>query len=301
MDKITREEVIKTVTYYRKKDGSMVDIDGYETVIERGSSDAFAKREKKRKEIIEKKRYEKNDTEKFFWYIYDSNNTALSNLKTSHIAMLMYLCTFMNYDNYLKANSKTYITRKDFEYLLKIKRAESYNFYNALVDNNIITVEKAEKETRLKVNVNIFYKGKFNKNKVDAKIFSAIRIYNSVIQKLYNSEHSKNKIGYMYKLITVSHETTNILCTNKFEIDVSKIKKISRIELSNIFNYSISNISKLIEELSNITFTHNGYEQQLLKKFNGDLGLVYAVNPLMFYAGTVKDRINISNKFVIQQ
>lgn len=262
---------------------------------------------KKQKYAVEKKRYEKNDSEKFFWYIYDSNNTALSKLKTSHVTMLMYLCTFMNYQNYLKTNHKKYITRDDFETLLNIKQRESYNFYNTLINNNIITVEKTDDETKLKLNENIFYKGKFDKNKVDAKTFSAIRIYNSVIQKLYSNRVCKKRMGYFYKLIPYVHETNNLLCKNKYETNKNKIQGLTLNDICEILNYSKSNTLKLKRILSNITFIHNDIKQCVFKQLDYSADskqskskqIMFGINPLLFYAGTVMDRIDISNQYCI--
>lgn len=247
------------------------------------------------------KQYQKLDEHKFFWYIFDEYNTSIYNLSNSHITMLMYLCTYLDYDtNYLKLNRLTYMSKSDLQNVLEVNQMGFYRFYNALVDNNILTEVKAEKDTtsKLKINPNIFRKGTLAFNEIDRVTYLVIKIYNKVTRLLYNSDISKKRLGYLFRLIPYLNKDTNALCSNPFEQQENKLKYLTSNDICKILRYSTSNKSKLIKELLNIEVIHNDNKQKIFKKDNN----VFYINPFLFNLfSDLEKRDEISKKFIIQQ
>lgn len=274
---------------------------------------------KKQMYAIEKTHYEKNDTEKFFWYLWSSKENSISDLTPSQLTTLMYLCTFMDYDNYLKLNYKTFFKREDFDRVLNLKQTEVYKFYNMLMSKNILMQKTDVKTNKLKykINPNIFYRGNFDSKKVNPNNISAVRIYHNIVKQLYKSKTSNKRLGYLFKLIPYVHREINVLCNNPFEKDEGKIKCLTLSNICDILNYSTNHQSNLFKELSKITFSRKEWDivwkENVFKKLPmHDIGqsksnskqskskqIMFGINPLLFYAGTVKDRIDISKQYCI--
>ncbi len=224
-----------------------------------------------------------------FYHVYYSNV-----IDKKYLFRFIYLCTYMNYKNYIVlGNAKDenqLATKKDLKEILKLEKKQFYETINYFINNGLIEITDKD---YIKVNINMSQKGKLNKKLVKNGI---ARIFNNIIREIYNKSTAREheKLGLLIRLLPNVNLKTNVICFNPEEDNNTLIEPIDLKTLSQALGYSRINIFK--KGLFDITV--NGEKAIMMADFNNIKMIV--VNPKIYYKGSnLKDMQGIINLFEI--
>lgn len=238
----------------------------------------------------------------FVMMAYVKNEVLFSNikgLKAEDITKLVYLATFIDYNNKetesilvnkTATNEKTPMTLNQASNKLKFSSTKKGRAW-------IREMEKLEllhiKEDNIVMSKKYFIKGRIDKTKIDKEAgFS--RLYINTIRQLYeeNSFRKHKHISYIYKLIPFMHINTNIICHNPEEADSSKMKRIFMYEIAKILGIegTQQNVNKLFNELKKIKITYKGEElypfTSIIANSKNIQDCFWVANPCFIYKGS---------------
>lgn len=225
----------------------------------------------------------RKNTDLFYMFISEMcgsfyHNYYKNTIPHKFIFRYLYLCTFMNFKNYLEyGNSKEeskLIDKKDLKEILKLKNQQFYETYNYLIEKEMIVLDE---NNYIKINNSFCNKGEINKNNN-----GVVRMFNKSIQYLYENSNSKehNHIGMLIKLLPYIHFNKNIVCSNPTEENEKLIKPLKQKEILDILGITKPTISTLLK-----IKILDGKEYAFIKFSNGSFKNVYVINPRFMFKG----------------
>ena len=196
---------------------------------------------------------------------------------SQYIFRFVYLCTFMNYKNYLEfGNAKDenkLMIKKDLFEVLKLSDRETYNTIKYLTENKFIEIS----EKYIKVNDEYCKKGSLTNNKNKG----VIRMFDNAIKEIYENSLPKEhkKLSLLIKILPLIHQSTNVICRNSKEDIIDLVDYYTLSELADELGYSAP--QKLKKGLMDVKV--KGQPVIMISKINNKDMLV--VNPLIYYKG----------------
>lgn len=230
----------------------------------------------------------------FFWMFYNINQRIFPMLSNSTITRLIYLATYINYDTEKISydNGKT-INEDNILDLLRISRAQYFRFKKEITESGIVSLKDGE----FYLNTSIFKKGKLTFNYEGDE--TAVKMYINSIREIYETAdvESHQSLYYFYNLIPYINREWNIVCTNPFETDKSKIDFITLGEFADIINFDRKSIKRLKKLLWSMRFNEG---RSLMVNFiahpDDDKWKIF-VNPRIFCASSDIEKISILGEF----
>jgi len=204
-------------------------------------------------------------------------NIENSDITQSDLTKLIFIATYIDYENYLKNYSK-FINKTKLKELLKLDRNNFSKFYNRMKSLNIFE----EVEDKIKFNTEYFIKGKITKKTLNSN--DAGRLYINTIRHLYNNVNYRyhNTLGIYFKLIPFLHVESNIVCKNPEDLYCNPI---CLSEFAKMIKYDSKSYGKLIKNLLKVKM-ENGENIVVVVLFNYDGGdSLIIFNKHIFYAG----------------
>lgn len=266
----------------------------------------------KRKEEEElRKKHMKLATKKyggFTWFFYKLWQSCDLGISPSNLTRLIYLSTFINFQNKLEYNGKP-MTRAKMIELLNISERESFNFSKELTEMGIIEYTGNE----ILISDNVFGRGKLsdfvNDYKVEERLY-AIRLYRDTIQDLYNraTSRSHKSLSYLFQMIPYINRQYNILCFNPLENNLEKIKPMTLNDYCNEVGFDVTHIHRLSNYILQPSFCigkdEDGEEiietaARIVISVNENKERVYRlfINPNVMYAGNDWHKVKVLGKF----
>lgn len=205
-----------------------------------------------------------------------------------YLFRFMYLCTYMNYSNYIefgncKGDGKL-VSKRDLKEILGLKDQQFYDTVNYLFEEEMIMEDE---DGYIKVNPMLCNKGKMKKG---ASRYGVVRMFNNAIQELYRNSNKREheKIGLLIKLLPHVNYKWNIVCSNPNESDIRLIKPLKQKEICEILEIDKKTLASIIK----ITIL-NGQEGAMVKVSNAFVKNAYVMNPRFMYMA--KDKETIAN------
>lgn len=222
-----------------------------------------------------------------------NNNTAL-------LFRFLYLCTYADYDGYLKYGNYSYgvnhgyMTEKDFDEVFKMSKAMITKLKKELYDNNLII--KSKMDDRLIINGSFYTRGEL----CLGDMLESSRVFDDGIKELYEKSNPREhkRIGVVIPLLPFLNKYHNILCNKPLERELKYIEPLTLREMCKIIGYDITNEDRLRKQLQNITVKNNplvAYVSHAKAKF-------FVVNPALFYKGNCLDDLKgVINLFKVEK
>lgn len=222
-----------------------------------------------------------------------NNNTAL-------LFRFLYLCTYADYDGYLKYGNYSYgvnhgyMTEKDFDEVFKMSKAMITKLKKELYDNNLII--KSKIDDRLIINGSFYTRGEL----CLGDMLESSRVFDDGIKELYEKSNPREhkRIGVIIPLLPFLNKYHNILCNKPLERELKYIEPLTLREMCKIIGYDITNEDRLRKQLQNITVKNNplvAYVSHAKAKF-------FVVNPALFYKGNCLDDLKgVINLFKVEK
>lgn len=238
----------------------------------------------KQKEILRKKEERSNfhnrliETYGNFYF----NFYKRIDIENQYLFRFIYLCSYMNYDNYL-SNGKRLLRVDDLEGLLGLSEREFYRTKKSLIDNNLITITD---KNLVYINDRYCKKGEIHKN----KNIEVIRMFNEAIKELYekSTPREHKKLALLIKLLPYINYKYNIICNNPEEENIQLINPIKMSDLCEMLGYDRTNASKLKRQL----FALRVNDEKVIGIFEVEDSKAILVNPRVYYKGNQEDGLN---------
>lgn len=243
-----------------------------------------------------------------FMYFSDLIYNKNFDLELATISRIIYLATYIDYDNNLVLNNeyscnlkKEFMTKKDIKEVMKLGKCAFSQFFNEVTEKEILI--EVEKNKRYKINEQYFKRGKLTKEDKNRGNFT--RVYIKTVRKLYVNTNSRNHkcLSYMFKLLPFIDLRTNLLVFNPNQ-ETEDLQKITLRDIGDFFGISKDrkNLNKFLDNnLFKIFIYEDGKKYWILNeifvKNGGGLDDYFAINPMLFYGGNEYDNIS----FVIKQ
>lgn len=233
-------------------------------------------KDKKKYRFMEKSEENKEVIDEFGSFYFNFYN-KYNQVERQYLFRFMYLCAFMNYENIL-ANNRRSFNEDDLKKILNLSNSEYYRTKNSLLDNEFIRIQGKE----IIINDVICKKGKVKIN----KSIEVVRMFDNAIKELYiNSvprEHKK--LALLIEILPYVNYKYNVLCHNPKEENLTKIKPLSMRELCCLVRYDENNSNKLKKDLFKIRVGG----ELVIGIWERACGKTIHVNPCVYYKGKVK-------------
>lgn len=248
---------------------------------------------KEQRENYTKKRY-KDINAKYedmgnFVFIYRHKFEEISSyLDSATLLRLMYLVTFMNYNNELVYKNGKKISKDSILDVLKLKKRSFADFKKKVGDLIMIN------DDNITVSKELAIKGKLKKK--DRKL--VVRLYKDSMDMLYNGCDVKQQktLGYILKLMPYLNYKYNIIC-RKEDVNKDEMKDIEPLKFSEIcevLGYNKANSARLKKDLQEFTCEDKPVIS-FLKSNDISKAFVF-VSPYVFYSGDFNEIVQMLAK-----
>lgn len=246
-------------------------------------------------EAVAKKQYIKDlnrENGDFVFLIYNISEALAFGVQPATLTRLIYLSTYMDYNNKLKLTDVTSMQQKDIKDVLKISQSTYERFMDEVLEKKIIFKDE---KGRLYLDARFFFRGSVPKEIKNSFDKNVIKVYYDSVRQIYEkskvTEHAR--LSYLFQMIPFVNIQYNMLCHNPLETEMKYVKAMTLPEYCSIVGYSPENAHKLksflkkvlLDDIPVFSFVDNNY------------GLFCYVNPNIFYVGNNEDKIEILKSF----
>ena len=250
------------------------------------------------REALERKRGKyfsgKNENEGGKFYFIPSTEN-FEGLLPASAARMVYLCTFMNYDERLMLSERTPMKSGDLEEVLGLSHAQTWRFLCEVTEKGYLWEDG---EGNLRPDQIRFRRGRLTKNG------GWYRIYCKGVQSLYRAADSgqHKQIGALFSLIPFVNVEHNVLCHNPGEKNFDKIQFMNLRQFCKAIHYNVNGLKRKLRELREITFDVDGHKERFYSVVGDGLDLEGSqlyVNPNILYSGEHPEKVQILGSFCI--
>lgn len=206
-------------------------------------------------------------------------------LSEGNYARLIYLATYLDYDQRLKKTLNKLMTKKDAEGILGLSRAEFYRFWREVTEAKYI-VEDADGV--LQLSETLCFKGK-----VKPKGLGIIRVYINQMRKLYEATPPRGHryLGAVFRMLPYISVKYNVLCWNPLEEDIDKVEPMTLSDFCALTGRGEKRVTDLRNAYKNIKFAmDDGVTRWLCAFVRSDVGglgeqEIIVINPRVLFMG----------------
>lgn len=279
--------------------------------------------QKKKKELTPKQKiFSENrsellkHTKKLGGYIhmgYVKNELLFNKLDRANISRLIYLSTFIDYNNrkenlLIKRVQNNHIepmTRADVKQVMKLNDTAFKSFLSDIKKNNLLY----EVDKKFYISPDFFTRGENKKDYEKGSRFENkeyTRVFIDTTRYLYEHCNSRQhkQLSYIFQLVPYINYELNILCSNPEETNFYELDKLNLAQICALLGISTENrqnMNKLKNELLKFKVKVNEIEYAFLSyaRIQNGYGIkdYFVVNPQVVWKGRdmdrVKDTINL--------
>lgn len=238
--------------------------------------------------------------------MYINNELLFSNvgLDRANISRLIYLATYIDYndreENVLvkhgKNNKIEYLNKDDIKEIMNLSNATLSRFLKDLKDNELLF----EANDKFYISTKYFSKGKSN---FDKKKYT--RVFIKTTRELYKgcSTRQHMKLSYVFCLIPFLNYETNILCSNPTEINKDKLNRLGLSDICELLGLSTDKKSmhKFENDLYKISINIDGNDYYMFTRVitKGEYHNNYfIINPSIIWNGNTVDNAKETIKWL---
>lgn len=236
----------------------------------------------------EELKHRRNNSPKFCFITAEEQENSVP---PATMARLVYLATFLDYEGNLKMNLHKKMKRSDLETVLRLKKSETYNFWNEVKNTYVFENEHGFlcMCSDFSCKGKLPYKGRYQ------------QVFVNSVQELYckTSATQHKYLGYVFQMLPFVNVEYNILCSNPIEEELDLIEPITIDGFCSAIGYSKDQRTRLMRVYSNITFCIDGTQEQFCAFVTqgADIGRTKIfVNPHILYHGKKNIQTQILGK-----
>lgn len=214
-----------------------------------------------------------------------TQTTSRPKLAEGTYARLIYLATYLDYDQRLKRAQGKPMTKKDAEKVLGLSRAEFYRFWSEVTSAKCI---KEDQDGILHLSENLCFKGK-----VKPKGLGVTRVYIKQLRKLYEATppRSHRYLGAVFQMLPYVSVKYNVLCWNPLEEDIHKVEPMTLKDFCVLTGRGEKRVTEIRNTYKNIKFSmEDGVTRWLCAFVRSDVGNlgereIIVINPRVVFMG----------------
>lgn len=239
----------------------------------------------------EEKRKARHAKENFFFVL---RNTGFDTIQPAMAARLIYLSTYMSYDNNALMMGHRHMTKKDLPKVLGIAERTAALFWKAVSPGFISENDRGH----LCMDSNLFLRGNLPKKKHE----TYLRVFNKGVKQLYKAANGKHlkQIGYLFLMLPYISVEFNVLCRNPYETDLDAVELLSISEFCESIGYDLNNMNRLKAIYNSIQFQVGNHEELFCKLiYDGvnERDAIICINPSILYCGSNKGKVEITKLY----
>lgn len=228
----------------------------------------------------------------YFYFVMRQHE--FGRLSAESAARLIYLCTYLNYNNEFMLTEREKMKKSDLKNILGLSVSTTFKFWKEV--ENIYIVDKGEDGLNLCCSDII-------RGKLVDKTNLYQKVYIDSIRNIYRvTQSTKHRyLGYIFKLLPYVNTEYNVICANPLETEMEKIKPFRISEICNILGYDKKNIKRFKNIYRQLTFNYKGHKEYLftfVSQWDGDENMGTFVNPHILYSGSDYHKVEILGMFV---
>lgn len=249
---------------------------------------------KKIKEIADYKEKRRSANRELGSFYFASRNNSFCKLTPETRARLVYLCTYLDFDNGFKWKRNRKIKKSDLQDVLKLSRGTAFKFWKEV--SPLYLVEEKDSEALKLVNTDFVRGNIINLNR------SYERFFVKFIRKLYEETDATRHrhLGYIFGVLPYINTEYNILCWNPEERDIENIEALTVNELCDLIGCYKGDAKSLMDKYSHISFTVGDHQEYFLSYVANSSdygGAKLFVNPKVLYSGSDRKRVEVLGAF----
>lgn len=222
----------------------------------------------------------------FVWFLYNYNEVLKLGIPPEMLPKLIYVSTFMGYDNRIMIAENKCMNKQQMQALLGLSDMTFYRFYTAASAAGLLI----EKDDVFYMNSDIFKRGiikDVDKNRT--------RLYVRGIRHVYHRAKVTDHrlLSYLFQAIPFVNTNYNMLSLNPEETNLKKVIPMKLADYCTKIGYSSENARRLKTILKKLRV-----EDEPVFSFveNAD-GIFCYINPRVFYAGNRREKVEILGEF----
>ena len=230
-------------------------------------------------------------------YLFMVSEDRYEELKQSTMVRLVYLATFVRYNNStLYIRERTPMKKADLVEVLQVSRKTADTFWKEVYDRYLF--EGAD--GNLHISAEFFTKGEKPKEWYSKEYQT---VFVESVRELYRrtptSKHGK--LGAVFQMLPYLNKEYNVLCWNPDEQDIGKIECMTLDDFCLQIGYATNQRVRLTKEYKEITFAVDGEQEPFCSFVTSSLSefddVKIYVNPRVIYKGSCMDRVRILGLF----
>lgn len=209
-------------------------------------------------------------------------------LRPQDVTRLIYLASYLNYQNIIMLNERAKMTIADFPDILNVSEATARRFWSAI--NGRYAVQEPDGTLVMRYP---FFRGK--QKHVSERL---TKFYIQSVQKLYRATPTSKHgcLGRVFQLLALINVEYNILCRNPEETDLSRVAPMTLKEFCDETGYAVSKAHRLVSDLCSLTFDVDGEQRHFVafvtnKASPNAEDRMIVVNPRVLYGGHNFERV----------
>ena len=233
----------------------------------------------------------------FYWMIYYDNRLFDGLIDNKHIARIIYLATFLEYETNKLVVRRTGqmsipLTEKDIKNELSLDRRVYADFKKEMVNNGILIF----KANGIYLSSEWFYKGEVKGYKKNIRGYngSFSRIYDMTVIQLYKqvSTRQHETLGYLFKLLPFCDHEYNIISAMP-NTEYAMDKALSKQDIAELLGIEFETYKKVEKQLMRFYITVEDVNYYIIGKASFETldstRNYYVINPLVFNSASKKE------------
>lgn len=227
----------------------------------------------------------------FVWLLYNTNQVLDWGIKDEDIAKLIFISTYMNYDNRLMSSPDRVMNDRSMRELLKVSDRTFERFIKSITDANILFIDN---KGCYCLNEELFLRGKLENKDYDHSV-SIMKLYANGIRKLYQNAkiYDHRLLAYLFRAIPFVNINYNMLCHNPEQSVLKLIKPMLFSEFCEKIGYSTDNERRLKNKLKKLRIDGS----PVFNFVENDDGRFCYINPYVYYGGNQHSKVMILGEF----
>ena len=249
--------------------------------------------ELKERQIKREMRRKIQDELGYFYFVMREHR--FGNISAESAARLIYLCTYLNYNNGFMLTERRKMKKSDLKDVLGLSLRTTYNFWNDVKDVYVSDCG----EDGLKLISPFIVRGQITKSDSLYKKF-----YLEGIRCIYKATSiSKHRyLGYVFQLLPYINTEYNIICKNPDETELEKVQPLLIDEICDILDYDKTQRSRFMNIYRQLIFEYRGRKECLVNFVTTldykELTRAY-VNPHILYSGSNHHIVEMLGTFAV--
>lgn len=241
----------------------------------------------------------------FYWTLFDSRKEYYPEVSDSVLAKIVYLITYMDYNNNLlmvqdsPTSVKRPMLKKDVAKIIRLHRCKFSRFWSELMATKIITEEP---DGKLRVCA------RFCKGNLAKKNMAAMKIFTHAVRYMYENidVRTHQYIAYLFRLIPYINLRHNVFCKNPLAADLAEAELLTAKDMCHILGIDETNQSRFVKTLFKLSFVDKGGNERsvvrlVIDRKNTEARTFVLINPQFYSACMSKsDMLGVLDEFTIK-